>query len=615
MITSTVSNKTHKYEPFSDEEFKRTPSADGISSLIMSHYLLGDVSGMHEWEHPDKARNTFVHLSAYEHFINDEQLMLLGRTGSGKSAIIYSLKDDIEKGKIKNYTDVIQIDEKNFCEKLADLCYSVDINRFDATNKITNAIVISMYTTVMIYCVEKFHDKSHQLVSIINYLSNNGFMHTKKNNALEVLSELTSESFEKEINTIYKSDRITNAFAIARILAKMRKMAKSDDEIQEENGDFLKALSELGVFLSENDKKVLILLDSFDEYRINDKAFVVAIKSLIMSCFRIFNSSGKNRIYFKMALASETYTRVLTHLPAQNQTNTVAILWSFKELMIAMALRLVSWYCDPEANYKDKKCLFSFLDKYSIDDIKASKTAYKVAEEIFYNFLPRICKTNSSYTFLTLAFISRHTMKKPREILQIFNAIMDRIIFENNVNYFLDDNGSFKIKDVVHSLQNDFIEQTLSLYKVFIPKIGDYIQTLLYGSKFIFAIDKDFDDKLKKVDSLVQSDVKDSEYLSYFDKLDILSIIFETGLLGRVSQVRTINAKYLEQFGTEMQIKIINALFEYQFKGKLMRNPEMQYVIHPMCYEHFNCEVGMRSMVNTDSYDTTELLFSIISEE
>ena len=118
-----VLERSSIYEQFPDEEFKHMPSADGVSSSILQHYLLGDVSAKNEWSNqPEIARSTFVHLAAYKHFINYEQLMLLGRTGSGKSAIMYRLKDDIENNNIKNYTDVIQIDEKDFCEKLAEIC-------------------------------------------------------------------------------------------------------------------------------------------------------------------------------------------------------------------------------------------------------------------------------------------------------------------------------------------------------------------------------------------------------------------------------------------------------------------------------------------------------------
>ena len=126
--------------------------------------------------------------------------------------------------------------------------------------------------------------------------------------------------------------------------------------------------------------------------------------------------------------------------------------------------------------------------------------------------------------------------------------------------------------------------------------------------------DGDFADKLKEVNAHIQADSNDNEYLYYWQDRDIISIVFETGLLGKVSRVRTIDATNIKQFSIKGEIKIIDALFEYQFKGKIQKNPEIQYVIHPMCYEHYNCDVGMRSMVNTDSFDTTELLSSVLSE-
>lgn len=618
VIGMQTSTDSLVYKPFDDEEFKHMPSADGLTTSILPYYLLGDVSAKIEWsKRPDKARNTFVHLNAYKHFIDEEQLLLLGRTGSGKSAIMCCLKDDIENQRISQYSDVLQIDEAKFCEKLAELCYDIDIDRFDATNKITEAIVMTINTRVMLYCFDQFKCERGELKSIIKYLLSLGLIQTNDNSFLKNLDNLTSDQLQKSFKDI-GNNSLNKVLSTTKILLTVRKMFKNnEDTVIEENGDYLNALNELGAFLSERNKKILVLLDSFDEYKINDKAFVVAVKSLINACFNIYSISSSNRVYFKMAIASEVYTRVLTHLPAQRHTNTVAIIWSYKELMICMALRFVSWYHDLEGKHSDKHYLFSFLNDYSISDLKNSNTAYKTTEDIFYHILPRICKTNSSYTYLTLAFISRHTMKKPREILQIFNAILDIIICENDSQYFLNDNSDIKIKDVVHSLQNDFISQNLSLYRNFIPNIDKYVDKLLYGRNFIFFFsDEDFNNKLKEVNALIQSERSENEYLSYFDKSDVLNVIFETGLLGQVSKVNIVNTKNkFKQFGTDKSIKIINALFEYQFKGNLQKSRDKQYVIHPMCYEHFSCLVGMRSMVNTDSYDKTELLSSILSEE
>jgi len=53
---------------------------------------------------------------------------------------------------------------------------------------------------------------------------------------------------------------------------------------------------------------------------------------------------------------------------------------------------------------------------------------------------------------------------------------------------------------------------------------------------------------------------------------------------------------------------LVDSYFEYQIKGKIPRSNNIQYVVHPMCYEHYHCKVGERSMVNPGIYDETELL-------
>ncbi len=605
------------YEPFDDEEFKQMPSAEGNRMYDLQHYLLGSSSAQTEWQNPDKARSTFIHSSSYEHFINKNQLILLGRTGSGKSAIICSLKDDVEKGKVSEYTDVIQIDETDFCIKLAELCYDVDITHFEATSKVTQAIMMTMYTTVMLYCFSKYKDKMAVDGGIIQYLSSQGFVCKPVSGMGDIFNELTSEGFERDLYSLIKSDNGKTLISVSRIFSHLYKIIKNNiDEPEAVHDVYSNALSELSTLLTDSKKYFLLLLDSFEEYRVNDPAFVVGIKSLILAAFTMFNNSTRTPVSLKIAMASEVYTRVLTNLPAKNHSNTVVITWTYKELMRCMAIRFLSWY-DSGDCYKDKKALFSFLDNYKLSDLKNPSTAYKTIENIFSNILPDICSTNSSYTYITLAYITRHTMKRPREILQVFNAILDCIICNNNTGYFLENGKSWRIKDLIHSLQDDFIRQNLCIYRIFIPNIDSYVDTLLRGKKFVFTLsEEEFEKKLKEVNAQVQEDVKTSasEYLSYLTRIDILSIIFETGLLGKVQRVRKIDAKNIEQFNAERPLNIIDAIFEYQFKGNIKKSSKSQYVIHPMCYEHFNCFVGMRSMVNTDSFDKTELLCSVIPE-
>ena len=62
------------------------------------------------------------------------------------------------------------------------------------------------------------------------------------------------------------------------------------------------------------------------------------------------------------------------------------------------------------------------------------------------------------------------------------------------------------------------------------------------------------------------------------------------------------------------RIRIINAKFEYQIKGRLSLNKNDFYVLHPMCYEHFECKVGNLTLVYPDVFPE-ELMKSVQLKE
>lgn len=50
---------------------------------------LGNVDAKTEWDHNrDLARHIFLHTDAYSSYLKDDSLILLGRTGVGKTAIL-----------------------------------------------------------------------------------------------------------------------------------------------------------------------------------------------------------------------------------------------------------------------------------------------------------------------------------------------------------------------------------------------------------------------------------------------------------------------------------------------------------------------------------------------
>ena len=76
----------------------------------------------------------------------------------------------------------------------------------------------------------------------------------------------------------------------------------------------------------------------------------------------------------------------------------------------------------------------------------------------------------------------------------------------------------------------------------------------------------------------------------------------ESGLLGKVNKSGVIAANN-NMLCNENPITVLTAIFEYQIKGTLAFSSKDEYVIHPMCYEHFSCYVDDQTLVYPEKSD------------
>lgn len=90
---------------FLDNDNNYVISKENLTKLSKTYFpqnatnnYIGDSDAVYEWE-KDKnlARHMFLHTDAYHEFLNDNSLILLGRTGTGKTAIMLSAEDDARK--------------------------------------------------------------------------------------------------------------------------------------------------------------------------------------------------------------------------------------------------------------------------------------------------------------------------------------------------------------------------------------------------------------------------------------------------------------------------------------------------------------------------------------
>lgn len=186
--------------------------------------------------------------------------------------------------------------------------------------------------------------------------------------------------------------------------------------------------------------------------------------------------------------------------------------------------------------------------------------------------------------------------------MTIFNYLLSKIMEEQNVKYFHENPD--EIRNIVHSTQEEMISSALSMYTTSYMNINDTCEIILQNRHYYFQ-GKDLDDKLKEAVANNNG----------YDITDIKRILLESGLIGKINEISLINNKKDENdkcSNDESKVHYVKAKFEYQVKGRLSLNREDLYVLHPMCYEHFECSIDNMVLVYPDEFgDDAEIMKSV----
>lgn len=364
------------------------------------------------------------------------------------------------------------------------------------------------------------------------------------------------------------------------------------------NDSYDEAKKELELLLKSFDYDYLVLIDNADNYPLKEASVIVTIKSLIKVCFSHYTEASEKHIYVKVSIPSEVYTSVFNELPGKRQGNTVVIQWTNNELKRMIALRLVHLYslCKVGKSMSGfelptHRWIFACFEGISNKSLYYDNNPDSVsnAKRLFGLFLPERTPTSLSFALDTFGYILHHTLKKPREVIMLFDQIIDIIDSNNSINYFK--NNPEKIRDVVHGSQEMLISSALSMYTDTYEDITDVCRAVLSNSIFCFS------------EVMLDKRLKSKVYNKSYDIDDVKRILLESGLVGEITNVHI----------SENNIYHIKAKFEYQIKGKLSFVKTMGYVLHPMCYEHYLCRIHEDALVLPNGLDSTdEIINSII---
>lgn len=537
---------------------------------------LGESMGEYEWSASTyEANKKFVDVEAYENFKESYSLILVGRTGTGKTSLLKKLEYEVNQGEVHGYSDVLFVKFGNFITQISNFC------QIDGTKRTYDEIIDN---------VEKFI-----MLSVMKHIAFNS-LRIYRGDDIKVIKKYLSQAevtetsdfgdvlkmYVEKIHSEGLSDILSVASLFSTIIGKLF------------NADYYKAAEAVKRIFSDKDK-ILVLIDTMEEYKFSDTNCIVSIKSLMRYTFECYSTN--KFISIKMALPSELYSFLRESIPAKQMGNTVFIEWKYRDLIKLIAMRC--YFLFTESNWKEKfKCPVN--EKYYQ---KISKD-YTSAKEFLYSFIPDRCNATINLSFDTLSYIVRHTQKKPRQLMMVFQSILHKIVTQSDMLYYF--NNSTELKTQIHLVQDNLISDSLNMYAETYPRIVEICSHILSQRGYIIP-DSELTDYIKK------SDLNDL----MGDSLNadvIKSILIQSGLIGTYNEdnIRFV-PKYNSWFRNPNVIKIIPALYEYQIKGRLAHNEKSEYVVHPICYENYNMFIDYNCLVYPESYDNTDETFCYLS--
>lgn len=288
--------------------------------------------------------------------------------------------------------------------------------------------------------------------------------------------------------------------------------------------------------------------------------------------------------------------------------NTVIIQWSSKDLIKMIAMRLLAY--SKKSISEGDRIPIRFKQDYQYSDFyDENSDASDNARALILELLPKECPSSlrvddrsaAPLVFDIIAYCIRHTLKKPRELILIFNYFLTAIIDqERGQNYFI--NNPSEIKNYIHATQEQVISAALSMYESFYPKIQDACDIVLHGQMAV-TWGKSFNNSLKNAEGMIQRNSYIRDENRMYGKDEIKRVLMESGLVGKMVSS---SIRHLEDLDGDMKsvcYRAVKATFEYQVKGQLKLNWDTKCVIHPMCYEHFGCKVKCQTVVYPDRMD------------
>lgn len=517
-------------------------------------HFLGYEDADVEWTKGGSPEDIFLHTNSYRDFKNRDCLFVFGQRGSGKTAMMKMLSHEITYKRVSEYGFAWIINQEDAYHNLS---IHLRNNKFTGLTKdeLIHILTkewewifnISAMASVVKARVQEDRE-NRDISTIIRFLREKKLLDDdtfrfKKNFLLRLMESVIEE---------FKRDDLPSPVKLGiNVLNLINKLLFT--------AEYEVALSALSRILRHSHMTCLIMVDSKEKYTLNDEIEQAVVTALVESTRDFHIHEPENHILVKVAFPSEFSSRIEIPNAEKTMSNIMYISWTYRDIVCFIAKRY--W-----------RSINKTWNKQSLERLND----FDVARHFLYRHFPdKIAYGNNMY-FDTMAYIIRHTHKKPRQVIFLLNIILNIANEEKNDILNISD---AQIINGIHSNLEDLTNGCLNMYNQIYKNADFIVKRGLKGINSYFDYSS-LDKRLNEVHSIRAE--------SNLSLNDVKRLLFASGVLG-IQQSRCDLPEY--------EVAIVEAIFEYQIKDTITLTNEDIIVVHPMFYEPLQIRVDVNTFV------------------
>lgn len=526
----------------------RQPRAE---QTLVPRPLFGEEDAATEWEHNLNPQQIFAHIASYDEFSSTGALFLFGRRGTGKTTLLHMLTHDVNTGgaAFKLYSSAVLLQPA--VSELLPILRGARLAELEDTDLLSLLKLAWRWLIVSAAYIEVA--RKHPALR-----AKDSELALKINNALDdgTIGTDTTPYLVSELFLIFK-------IALSDIPPGANQLALTTIFLHEKLGSFSTRALEIQLTAAFKTQKrpSLVLVETEEIYRVDDR-FASAIRSaLIDSLLEIYNRSRHLGILAKAAFPSEIYPFLTPANVEKIENKLVFILWRYRDLVTFTAkryYRLLNLTREPAKLDKELRSLEDF----------------KNARKFLSRVLPSRITTRNNVELDAFSYILRHTQKKPRQLIAIFNCILT-MAEDQGVDFDDLTNKVELVRDAVHSRLDTLVGGALDIYRGVYPGAIEIVKKSMTGMPCYFS-PADLDKAIKETNEMRDFAIS---------REDVRQLLVQAGVIGLSREVPRPLKK------NEPASLMLEALFEYQVKGKLVVTGNCICVIHPMFYEELQIQI------------------------